>query len=87
MFTRPQVLVLDEATSSLDGESEANITEALAKLHGKTTLIMIAHRLSTVKNADSVAYLSQGQILASGTFEEVRDLVPAFDQQSKLMGL
>ena len=87
LYTKPKLLILDEATSSLDGESEANITEALAKLHGKTTLIMIAHRLSTVKNADSVAYLSQGQILASGTFEEVRDLVPAFDQQSKLMGL
>ena len=87
MFTCPQVLVLDEATSSLDGETEANITEALKGLRGKTTVVMIAHRLSTVKNADFVVYLSQGKIQAVGTFEKVRALVPAFDQQSKSMGL
>ena len=48
---------------------------------------MIAHRLSTVRNADIVVYLSEGKILATGTFEEVRDVVPDFDRQAKLMGL
>jgi ABC-type multidrug transport system fused ATPase/permease subunit len=48
---------------------------------------MIAHRLSTVRQADSVIYLSGGRIVAQGTFEEVRREVPDFDKQAKLMGL
>lgn len=48
---------------------------------------MIAHRLSTVRNADLVVYLSEGKVVASGSFEEVRNLVPGFDRQAKLMGL
>jgi len=87
MFTRPHLLVLDEATSSLDGETEANISEAIHALRGSTTVVMIAHRLSTVRNADLVVYLSKGQIIAKGTFNEVRNAVPDFDRQAKLMGL
>ena len=87
MFTRPHLLVLDEATSSLDAETEAGISEAIHELRGSTTVVMIAHRLSTVRNADIVVYLSQGQIMAKGTFEEVRSIVPDFDRQAMLMGL
>ena len=87
MFTRPHLLVLDEATSSLDGEIEANISDAIYALDGLTTVIMIAHRLSTVRNADIVVYLSEGKIGAYGTFEEVRNTVPDFNRQAKLMGL
>ena len=87
MFTRPYLLVLDEATSSLDGETEAGISEAFSALRGSTTVVMIAHRLSTVRNADIVVYLSEGKITATGTFEEVRNIVPDFDRQAKLMGL
>ena len=87
MFTRPHLLVLDEATSSLDGETESNISDAIHAMRGSTTVVMIAHRLSTVRNADIVVYLSSGQILAVGTFEEVREQVPDFDRQAKLMGL
>jgi ABC-type multidrug transport system fused ATPase/permease subunit len=87
MFTRPHLLVLDEATSSLDGETEANITDAIHDLRGKTTVVMIAHRLSTVRNADIVIYLSKGAVMAMGTFEEVRKALPDFDGQAKLMGL
>lgn len=87
MFTRPHLLVLDEATSSLDGETEANITDAIHDLRGKTTVVMIAHRLSTVRNADIVIYLSKGTVMAMGTFEEVRKELPDFDSQAKLMGL
>jgi len=87
MFTRPYLLVLDEATSSLDGETEAGISEAFHTLRGSTTVVMIAHRLSTVRNADIVVYLSEGKIMATGTFEEVRNVVPDFDRQAKLMGL
>jgi ABC-type multidrug transport system fused ATPase/permease subunit len=87
MFTRPHLLVLDEATSSLDGETEAGISEAIHALRGSTTVVMIAHRLSTVRNADIVVYLSEGKAVATGTFDEVRRAVPDFDRQAKLMGL
>lgn len=87
MFTRPHLLVLDEATSSLDGETEASISEAIHAMRGSTTVVMIAHRLSTVKSADVVVYLAEGRIVATGTFDEVRDAIPDFDRQAKLMGL
>ena len=87
MFTSPHLLVLDEATSSLDGETEASISDAIHALRGSTTVVMIAHRLSTVRNADIVVYLSEGKVMATGTFDEVRKAVPDFDRQAKLMGL
>ena len=87
MFTKPQLLVLDEATSSLDGETEANISEAMQQLRGRTTVVMIAHRLSTVRHADLVVYMESGKVVATGNFDEVRKLVPNFDKQAQLMGL
>jgi ABC-type multidrug transport system fused ATPase/permease subunit len=87
MFTKPMLLVLDEATSSLDGETESNISDSINHLHGKVTVLMIAHRLSTVRHADRVVYMCDGEIKAQGSFEEVRKLVPDFDRQATLMGL
>ena len=87
LFTKPKLLVLDEATSALDSETEAQITDSINKLRGQTTIILIAHRLSTVRYADIVVYMANGKKFASGTFEEVRKLVPDFDSQAKLMGI
>ncbi len=87
MFTKPQLLVLDEATSSLDGETEANISDSINAMRGNVTVLMIAHRLSTVQNADLVVYLENGSIIATGSFESVRNQVPDFDRQAQLMGL
>jgi ABC-type multidrug transport system fused ATPase/permease subunit len=87
LVTRPKLLVLDEATSSLDGATEFDISESLNLLRGSTTVIMIAHRLSTVRKADLVVYLHKGSVAARGTFEEVRIAVPDFDKQAKLMGI
>ena len=87
MFTKPKLLVLDEATSSLDGQTESDVSDAISALHGKVTVIMIAHRLSTVRNADTVIYMDEGTIKAVGTFDEVRSVVPDFDRQAQLMGL
>lgn len=87
LFTKPKLLVLDEATSALDGETEANVSEAIRTLKGEVTVILIAHRLSTVREADQVVYLEDGKIMATGTFEEVRAAVPNFDRQASLMGL
>ena len=87
LFTKPKLLVLDEATSSLDAQTEADITEAIKSLKGKTTIIMIAHRLSSVRNADQVIFMNNGTIESIGTFDEVRKEVPNFDKQANLMGL
>ena len=87
MFTNPQLLALDEATSALDGETEASITKSIHNLRGSATVVMIAHRLSTVRDADVVVYMAEGKIITTGTFDEVRSTVPDFDRQAKLMGL
>ena len=87
LFTSPALVVLDEATSSLDADTEAKISDAILSLRGKATVILIAHRLSTVRNADVVYYMEDGAIQASGTFDEVRSRVPQFDRQAKLLGL
>jgi ATP-binding cassette subfamily C protein len=87
LFTKPKLLVLDEATSSLDAQTESDITEAIKSLKGKTTIIMIAHRLSSVRNADQVIFMNNGMIESIGTFEEVRKEVSNFDKQANLMGL
>lgn len=87
LVTMPSLLILDEATSSLDGISENEITESLLALKGRCTVVVIAHRLSTIRNFDRVIYLESGTIQAVGSFEEVRRLVPEFDNQAKLMGL
>jgi ABC-type multidrug transport system fused ATPase/permease subunit len=87
MFTKPKLLVLDEATSALDGQTESDISTAILELKGKTTIVMIAHRLSTVRFADLVIYIDSGKISAMGTFDEVRSQVPDFEKQAQLMGL
>jgi ABC-type multidrug transport system fused ATPase/permease subunit len=87
LFTKPKLLVLDEATSSLDSMTEESISNDIKSLKGNTSVIIIAHRLSTVKDADRVVYIEQGRILAVGTFDEVRSLVPDFDKQARLTGI
>ncbi len=87
MFTKPKLLVLDEATSALDGQTESDISSSILELKGNTTVVMIAHRLSTVRFADAVIYIDKGKIMAQGTFEQVRALVPNFEKQAQLMGL
>lgn len=87
LVLKPSLLVLDEATSSLDGGTEAAVTESINSLKGEMTILLIAHRLATVRNSDVVIYVSDGEIEAVGTFQEVRALVPDFDLQAKLMGL
>jgi ABC-type bacteriocin/lantibiotic exporter with double-glycine peptidase domain len=87
LFTCPRLIIFDEATSSLDGQTEQDISSSIYTLKGEVTLIVIAHRLSTVQSADKVIYLEDGCLRATGSFEYVRSTVPDFDQQAKLMGL
>jgi ABC-type multidrug transport system fused ATPase/permease subunit len=87
LLTNPKLIVLDEATSALDGQTEADLSEAINKLKNNATIIIVAHRLSTVRTADQVVYLEAGEIKAKGTFDEVRKLIPDFEKQAQLMGL
>jgi len=73
LYHNPQVLVMDEATAALDNETEADIMAAVEQLSGEKTLIMIAHRLTTVKNCDCLYFLAAGQIIDQGTYEQLRD--------------
>lgn len=85
LITKPRLIVLDEATSSLDGETESSVSNAIQALKGNVTVVMIAHRLSTVRQADVVLYLENGTIAAQGSFEQVRMQSPNFDKQAKLI--
>jgi ATP-binding cassette subfamily C protein len=68
LLRKPAVLILDEATSSLDTENERRILDAIEGLHGELTMVIIAHRLSTVRRADSIVVLEQGRIVETGTW-------------------
>ncbi|GAB2552312.1 ABC transporter ATP-binding protein [Leucobacter ruminantium] len=87
LYTDPLVLVLDEATSSLDTKTEDEVTKAIKELQGQTTLISVAHRLSTIKDYDKICYLDGGVIAAQGTFAEVAAGHSAFGEQVLLAGL
>ncbi|KJQ53658.1 ABC transporter ATP-binding protein [Microbacterium sp. SA39] len=87
LYTDPLVLVLDEATSSLDTKTEDEVTKSIRSLQGEVTLISVAHRLSTIKDYDRVCYLDEGVIAASGSFHEVAKSLPAFAEQVFLAGL
>lgn len=71
LLKKPNLLILDEATSNLDSENEKKILNAIENLHGEITIIMIAHRLSTIRNADYIYLINNGQILESGTWNDL----------------
>lgn len=71
LYAGPSLLVLDEATSSLDSATEADVVRSLAHLSGKVTMVVVTHRLSTVQGCDRIACLDQGRLVAAGTYGEV----------------
>lgn len=71
IIRKPSILVLDEATSALDAENERNIQEAIDRLKGSMTIIIVAHRLSTLRGADQVFVIGNGQITEQGGFEQL----------------
>ena len=87
LLTNPKVLVLDEATSSLDAQTEDNVTSTINKIRQDSLVVIVAHRLATVRRADLVIYMQDGEVKAQGSFEQVRKLIPNFDAQAELMGL
>jgi ATP-binding cassette subfamily C protein len=85
LSAQPRLLILDEATSGLDAGSEAFIGKSISKLHGAVTVIVIAHRLSTVQHADNVHVVENGKVTASGDFKTVKATVPMVAEYVKLM--
>ncbi|RVU42144.1 ABC transporter ATP-binding protein [Lujinxingia sediminis] len=80
LYRRPDLLVLDEATSALDNTTEREITRAIERLSGRITLIIIAHRLSTVRHCDRLFVLDQGRLIDQGTYDELAARCPTFQQ-------
>ena len=87
LYRNPKILFLDEATSALDAKTEDDITKVLYELKQTMTVVLIAHRLSTVKNADKILYVSEGRLVAEGTFPELVEQVPEFSNAVKMMDL
>lgn len=87
IFKSPVLLIMDEATSALDATSEQIVQESINELNGKTTIVIIAHRLATVKNADVIYVLNDGKIVESGSFEQLVKLNGYFYEQVKLQGI
>ena len=74
LLVDPDLLILDEATSSLDTENELAIRTALASLKGRTTVLLIAHRLSTLREADEIVVLDAGRVVEQGTWTDLSQL-------------
>ena len=87
LYADPFIMVMDEATSSLDTATENRVTESMRELKGEVTFITVAHRLATIRDYDQVCYLDRGSILGRGTFDEVVEQVPEFRLQAELAGL
>jgi len=81
LYHDPKVMVLDEATSALDNVTEKYVMQSIKKMKGKRTIIIIAHRLTTVSGCDRIYLLDQGQVQAQGTYNE---LVQKSDQFRKM---
>jgi ABC-type multidrug transport system fused ATPase/permease subunit len=84
LYHNPQVLIFDEATSSLDNLTEKAVMEAIKNLANKKTIILIAHRLSTVKNCDNIFILNSGEIKGQGTYEQLIKSNPEFKKLSEV---
>ncbi len=84
LYNDPDVLVMDEATSALDNLTEKAVMEAVEALKGERTILMIAHRLSTVRNCDRIVLLKEGEIIGTGTYEELANSHQEFQRLAQV---
>lgn len=87
LYSHPKLLVLDEATSALDAETESSISRSLKSNSAGRTTVIVAHRLSTIQDADRIFVLADGRIIGSGSLEELRNTVPLVERYIALMAL
>lgn len=87
LYRKPKLLFLDEATSSLDAASEHQVMTAIRRLHGICTVVIVAHRLSTVRDCDNVFLIDSGAVLDSGTLPELEQRVSQVKVWSRLLSL
>ena len=87
LYHDPDVLVFDEATASLDLATEAEVTRTIDQLRGQKTMLVIAHRLSTVRHCDRIVFVKDGRVEAAGTFEEVRTRSEEFRELAALSAI
>jgi ATP-binding cassette, subfamily B, bacterial PglK len=84
LYRNPEVLVLDEATSSLDGSTEETVLKAIQNASKARTVIMIAHRLNTLKDCNQIYMLEKGKIISQGTYDELIHHNRIFMQMAKV---
>lgn len=87
LYNDPTILVMDEATSALDNVTEAAISDAIMAMRHERTVILVAHRLSTVRHVDEIFFLDRGRLRARGSFDELVRTVPDFAAQAALAGM
>jgi len=87
IIRKPDLLILDEATSSLDTESEKLIQQSIENLSSELTIILIAHRLSTLRNADNVYVLHEGKVVEEGTYSDLAEIKGHFAGMIKAQNL
>jgi len=87
LYTSPSLLIIDEGTSALDGRTEFEVTRAILGLRNTLTIIVIAHRLASIKEADKIFLLDKGHLIASGDFKTLRENSKEFQEQVSYMNL
>ena len=84
LYKQASVLVFDEATSALDNTTEQSVMDAIEGLNPEFTILLIAHRLSTVKRCDIIVELEHGRVVAQGTYDQLLECSPSFRRMEKL---
>ena len=84
LYNEPQVLIMDEATAALDNETERAFMDSIEKLSGERTIILIAHRITTVENCDIIFFFDNGRMVASGTYDFLLSESPEFKQMAQV---
>ena len=84
LYKQASVLVFDEATSALDNKTEESVMDAIENLNRDLTIILIAHRLTTVRRCDSIIELQHGRVVAHGTYEQLLECSPSFRSMARV---
>lgn len=87
LLSEPKLLIMDEATSSLDALTEKRINEYLESIRKKVTVVLIAHRLSSIRKADKIYYIERGRKIEEGSFNDLRKRIKKLDNQAKELGI